>query len=266
MNETLKMFLISLITAVLVQFALGPQIMKMQGMRQPVPQAPQMINPAAPQPIVTPTPQPTPQPEPPQMINAPDYRGIPVKTARSLASSQGIVIIEDEQKPAADKQPGEILEQNPPPGAPMATREVRVVVAAVGAIVDVPDVIGKDYESAKQLLEDAGFTVAEPIKKGSEKTPGTVLSQNPSSAKKAAAGSDIQLEIASLPLIKVPKVTGMYLSRARGVLRDAGLELGKRRVREHAEHGENYVLSQEPKEGAEVPFGTAVDVVVVAPN
>ena len=66
MNDTVKMFLISLITAVLVQVLLGPQIMKMQqaqGLLPPFAAAPVAgtPGPVAPQPA---TPQPTPQPEP----------------------------------------------------------------------------------------------------------------------------------------------------------------------------------------------------------
>ena len=238
--------------------------------RAPVPSAPAVMPSITPQPVAQPTPVPTTQPAatpaPAAPVVTPDYRGITAKRARALAASQGIVIIEDEEKAAEGKQPGEILEQNPVPGSPMATREIRVVVAQAGKVLDVPDVIGKDFESAKKALEEAGFMVPEPVKKDSPKTPGTVLAQKPSSAEKAPERSEIELEIASLPLIEVPKVTGMYASRSKQELKKVGLELGKKRYREHAEYGHNFVLSQEPKAGEKVPFGSTVDITAVAPN
>ena len=60
MNDTVKMFLISLITAVLVQVLLGPQIMKMQQQQgllptpAPVAVAPVQSGPAAPVPVMPP--------------------------------------------------------------------------------------------------------------------------------------------------------------------------------------------------------------------
>ena len=42
--------------------------------------------------------------------------------------------------------------------------------------------------------------------------------------------------------------------------------MGDIRRTEHEEHGENYVLRQDPAAGSKVPFGTTVNLTVVAPN
>ena len=262
MNDTVKMFLISLIVAVLVQLFLGPQVMKMNGMVpagqvMPVQQLPP---PTAQAPVQEPAVQ------EPQPIPAPDYRGITAKKARSLANAQGIVIIEDEQRDAADKRPGEILEQLPPPGTILQTREIRVVVAKGKDDVRIPTVVGKTLEEATSELEALGFEVPEPIPQDSNKTPGTVLDQEPKANSRMATGSDVKLTIASLPMIEVPKLTGKYQRSAKKLLQEAGLEPGKVRRQEHAEHGSGYILRQDPAAGDKVPFGTEVDLVVVAPN
>ncbi|MEZ4384788.1 MAG: PASTA domain-containing protein [Nannocystaceae bacterium] len=262
MNDTVKMFLISLIVAVLVQILLGPQIMKMNGM---VP-AGQAIPMQQPQPVAQPQPTAEPANQAPQPIPAPDYRGITAKKARSLASAQGIVIIEDEQREAPDKRPGEILEQLPPPGTMLTTREIRVIVAKGKDDVRIPAVVGKSLEEATKELEELGFEVPEAIPQDSNKTPGTVLDQDPKANSRMATGSDVKLTIASLPMLEVPKVTGKYLRSAKTLLQEAGLETGKVRRIEHAEHGEGYVLRQEPAAGDKVPFGTEVILTVVAPN
>jgi len=266
MNDTVKMFLISLITAVLVQVLLGPQIMKMQqaqGLLPPFATAPVAGTPppTAPQP----TPQPTPQPNPDAAtIPAPNLVGTPIKDARKVASSQGIVLIEDESRDAPDAAPGEILEQIPAPGSPLATREIRVVTAKARE-ARVPDLVGKPIAEAKQTLADLGVEVTE-VQKDSSKAPGTVLSQKPLPKTKLSPGTPVELTIAALPLIEVPQLTGKYLNAAKTALKDTGLEVGDIKRTEHEEHGENYVLRQDPAAGSKVPFGTTVNLTVVAPN
>lgn len=265
MNDTFKMFLISLITAVLVQILLGPQIMKLSGLTpaQTQPMMPQQM----PVPMVTPPADTTP-PAVPQPIPAPDFRGITEKKARALADSQGITIVRTEQRDAPDKRPGEILEQDPAPGTQLQpnNKEIRVVIAKGKDDVRIPDVVNKTLEEARAELEAAGFEVPEPTPQDSNKTPGTVLSQEPKPNARGTTGSDVKLTIASLPLLEVPKVTGKYLRAAKAELQEVGLEAGDVRRVEHAEHGEGYVLRQDPAAGARVPFGTEVKLTVVAPN
>ena len=266
MNDTVKMFLISLITAVLVQVLLGPQIMKMQqaqGLLPPFATAPGAGAPlpVTPQPIVQPVVQPDPAAA---TIPAPNLVGTPIKDARKVASSQGIVLIEDESRDAPDAVPGEILEQIPAPGTPLTNREIRVVTAKARD-ARVPNLVGKPIAEAKQTLADMGIEVTE-VQKDSSKAAGTVLSQKPLANAKLNAGTSVELTIATLPLIEVPGLTGKYLNAAKSALKDTGLELGDIKRVEHEEHGENYVLRQDPAAGQKVPFGTVVNLTVVAPN
>jgi len=266
MNDTVKMFLISLITAVLVQVLLGPQIIKMQMQQGLLPALQAPAQPTAPvQPVVTPPTQPvvTPPADAAQ-IPAPNFVGTPIRDARKVASGQGIVLIEDESRDAPDAQPGEILEQIPPPGTPLVNREIRVVTAKAKE-ARIPNLVGKPIAEAKQTLTDLGVEVTE-VQKDSSKTPGTVLSQKPLPNTKLSPGTPVELTIAALPLLQVPGLTGKYLNAAKTALKDTGLELGDIKRVEHAEHGENYVLRQDPAAGSKVPFGTVVNLTVVAPN
>ena len=266
MNDTVKMFLISLITAVLVQVLLGPQIMKMQQQQGLLPAAPVQVAPAQPGPVVAPpvTPPPAPLADPIAAIPAPNLVGTPIRDARKVASSQGIVLIEEESRDAPDAQPGEILEQNPAPGVMLTTREIRVHTAKAKE-ARIPNLVGKPIEEARQALSDMGVAVTE-VQKDSSKTPGTVLSQKPLPNVKLSPNTPVELTIATLPLIEVPALTGKYLNAAKTTLKDTGLEIGDVKRTEHEEHGENYVLRQDPAAGSKVPFGTTVNLTVVAPN
>ena len=271
MNDTVKMFLISLITAVLVQVLLGPQIMKVQqaqGLLPPFATAPANVPVAGtPAPVVgTPAPtQPVVAVDPnAAAIPTPNLTGTPIKDARKVASSQGIVLIEDETRDSPDAQPGEILEQIPAPGTPLTNREIRVVTAKARE-ARVPNLVGKPIAEAKQSLADMGIEVTE-VQKDSSKAAGTVLSQKPLANAKLTPGTAVELTIATLPLIEVPALTGKYLNAAKTALKDTGLELGDIKRTEHEEHGENYALRQDPAAGQKVPFGTVVYLTVVAPN
>jgi hypothetical protein len=269
MNDTVKMFLISLITAVLVQVLLGPQIIKMQ-MQQglcrrstgPGPQ-PTAAGPAGRRPPPTP-----PSPRRPPPDRRPDPRA-ELRRHADPRRPQG------RQRPGhrpdrgrdprrPDAQPGEILEQIPPPGTPLVNREIRVVTAKAKE-ARIPNLVGKPIAEAKQTLSDLGVEVTE-VQKDSSKTPGTVISQKPLPNTKLSPGTPVELTIAALPLIQVPGLTGKYLNAAKTALKDTGLELGDIKRVEHAEHGENYVLRQDPAAGSKVPFGTVVNLTVVAPN
>ncbi|MBZ5709465.1 PASTA domain-containing protein [Nannocystis pusilla] len=265
MNDTVKMFLISLITAVLVQVLLGPQIQRMQQQQQgvPVATAPVQVQPAPAQPAPQAPIQPAPQAE--AAIPAPEFVGTTIKDARKIAVSQSIIIIQDGDRETPDKTPGEILEQNPPAGTMLtSTREIRVVVARARE-AKVPNLIGKPIGEAKATLQGLGVEFTEQ-QKDSSKTPGTVLSQKPAAGVKVQPGTSVELTIAALPLIEVPAVTGKYLNKAKTILKDSGLDAGDIKRVEHEEHGENYVLKQDPAAGAKVPFGTTITLTVVAPN
>lgn len=266
MNDTVKMFLISLITAVLVQVLLGPQIQRMQQQQQGLPAQPLVAAPVQPVPAPA-TPQ---QPVPPVVaepaaIPAPEFVGTNIKDARKIAQAQSIIIIQDGDRETPDRTPGEILEQNPAAGTTLtSTREIRVVVARARE-AKLPNLVGKPVAEAKAALDGLGVEYTE-VAKDSSKTPGTVLGQKPNAGVKVQPGTAVELTIAALPLLEVPAVTGKYLNKAKTLLKDSGLEVGDIKRVEHEEHGENYVLRQDPAAGAKVPFGTTIQLTVVAPN
>src|SRR5690606_11121583 len=136
-----KMFLISLIRAVLVQVLLGPQIQRMQQQQQVGPAVPAPLQPA---PVVTaPVPAPVAVPVEAPAIPAPEFVGTTIKDARKIAQSQSIILSQDGDREAEGRPLGEILEQNPPPGTLLtSTRETRVITARARE-AKVPNLVGK---------------------------------------------------------------------------------------------------------------------------
>lgn len=267
-QDYLKIFLISLVTSVAVLFLLGPVMLKLQSPAGPRPQAEAPAQaPAEPQ-----------QPAPAQ-LTAPNLQGLALREARERWRAEGIVIIEDSQRVDATVEPGTILSQIPAGGAPLQTKEIRVVVASAPEMVPVPSVIGKPATEATETLVAAGFEVPAPEKEASSEAPGTVLRQEPNAGSKTEKGALVRLVVSGegaadtggaavepVGMIEVPKVLGMQLDRARKKLEDAGLSVGTVREQEDPELSGRRVLSQKPSAGSEVASGTAVDLVIVAPG
>ncbi|WP_181198125.1 PASTA domain-containing protein [Enhygromyxa salina] len=276
-QDYLKIFLIALVTSVAVLFALGPFMMKMQEPAGPKPQA---EAPAQQAPGVQPV---QPQPASGQMT-APNLQGLDLRGARDRWRAQSIVIIEDSQRVDTTVEPGTILSQIPSGGAPLQTKEIRVVVAAAPEMVTVPSVIGKSATDATEALVEAGFEVPSPEREAASEAAGTVLRQEPNAGSKSEKGSLVRLVVSGEPegeaaetagtpaapeqsgTVEVPRVLGMSFDRARKQLESAGLSVGSVREREDEELSSRRVLSQSPRQGSEVQPGTAIDLVIVAPD
>jgi serine/threonine-protein kinase len=281
-QEYLKIFLISLVTAVAVLFSLGPVMMKLQQ-----PPGPRQQAEAASTPSTTTPPSDAKSTTP----TAPNVVGLEVREARERWRAEGFVIIEDGQRVDSTEKPGTILSQIPDGGATLQTKELRVVVAAAPELVTVPSVIGKSLAEATETLVEAGFEVPTPTKQASSEPLGEVLSQDPNAGSKSEKGALINLTISGEPsvpaeamdsgttgtapsdappgeegTIEVPKVTGMLIGAARTKLTKAGLAVGQVREKEHEEMQGNRVMSQTPAAGTKVAAGSTVDLVIVLPD
>jgi beta-lactam-binding protein with PASTA domain len=265
-QDYLKTFLIALVTSVAVLFALGPVMLRLQEPRGPRPQVEAPAGSTAVDPV---------QPQPAQ-LTAPNLQGLDLREARERWRAEGIVIIEDSQRVDTTVEAGTILSQTPSGGAPLQTKEIRVVVAAAPEMVTVPSVIGKSESDATETLVEAGFEVPPAEKEVSTEKPGQVLRQEPNAGSKSEKGSLVRLTVSGEPdtpaetageeLVEVPKLLHMSLSSAKKKIEQAGLVVGSIREREDPEFGDHRVLSQEPDAGEQVAKGTAVDLVVVRPE
>jgi serine/threonine-protein kinase len=264
-QDYLKIFLIALVTSVAVLFSLGPFMMRMQAPQGPRPQAEAPAQPSTTEQPVTPG---------PAQMTAPNLQGLDLREARDRWREGGIVIIEDSQRIDASAEPGTILSQSPSGGAPLQTKEIRVVVAAAPELITVPSVVGKSATEATEALVAAGFEVPAPETEPSSEPAGVVLRQEPNAGGKSEKGSLVRLVVsgdtagaaAEPAMIEVPKLRGQSLAGARNKLEAMGLTAGAVREREDPELGGGRVLSQDPGAGTKVAPGTAVDLVVVAPN
>jgi serine/threonine-protein kinase len=131
-----------------------------------------------------------------------------------------------------------------------------------GPTVRVPNVVGRDVDEARDILEEAGFEVdTEP--RNSPRPEDQVLEQDPEAGGRAEEGSTVVLAIsAGRRQTTVPELVGLTLEDAREELRGARLAVGETRPEVSEEVPEDEVISQDPPAGERVDRGSDVDLVV----
>ncbi len=129
--------------------------------------------------------------------------------------------------------------------------------------IEVPDFVGKTFEEAQQLAEEAGLT----IEKGEDvyspdQEEGYISSQIPTSGSKVSAGKLITVYVSKGKKDGVvPKLIGMDYKEAQEYLESFGFELGIVKT-ETSTEPENQIIGQSVAEGTSAERGTKIDVTV----
>ncbi|PID53719.1 MAG: serine/threonine protein kinase [Micrococcales bacterium] len=124
-------------------------------------------------------------------LSVPDQVGQPVQQAQATLSETGFQVSVTEEFSEEVPQ-GSVISQEPRSGQAFRGDTVTLVVSKGPPLVDVPSVIGKPLEQARQELEDAGFTVEIDEVMGGYF--GTVRNQNPADGQ-APNGSTVTLTV-----------------------------------------------------------------------
>jgi eukaryotic-like serine/threonine-protein kinase len=126
--------------------------------------------------------------------------------------------------------------------------------------VQIPNVIGKTQDQARQAIGDAGLEVGDVSYKPDETAAAdTVLRQSPTGGVGAYAdpGAVISLVLSSgKPDVSIQQVAGMSFADAKAQLESAGLKVKRNNVESDQPKGQ--VLSANPASGTTVASGTVV--------
>lgn len=151
-----------------------------------------------------------------------------------------------------------------------------VVVALLGAggwlawdlvvapVTTVPAVAGQQLDSAREVLETAGFEVAVDDERPTSRTvpAGAVVTQAPTG--EARRGATVELTVSAGPRSAlVPPLVGLTADEARTTIAGLGLELAVTTVESHDDDAPaGTVLASTPAAGATVEEGGAVELAV----
>jgi eukaryotic-like serine/threonine-protein kinase len=130
--------------------------------------------------------------------------------------------------------------------------------------VEVPDVVGNDYEDAFDKLKAAGLDVKRQEVFDDEVEDGDVIRQNPTPGSNVKKGTTITLHVSKGPEMEnMPDVTGYNEDSARSLLKDKGFKNIEVSYEESDTEPEGTVLSQSPESDEKVtPAQTDVELTV----
>ena len=135
-----------------------------------------------------------------QRSTIPSIGGLTRDDAERALKDAGLQLGRLEEQPG-DSARGTVLDSRPGAGqvVPLGTR-VDLLVSGGPAELTMPDVVGRDLQTARGLLEQVGLAL-EPVAYDSVSTflPGTVVAQSPAAGSAVASGAVVTLRIAGKP-------------------------------------------------------------------
>ncbi|MBW1810513.1 MAG: PASTA domain-containing protein [Deltaproteobacteria bacterium] len=196
------------------------------------------------------------------MVTVPNVVGLNQNDAGMNLQSQGLTLIIGGRKPSRSSPIGTVLSQTPHPGS-QAKRGSSLTVTLAGEAPSVPDLKGRTIAEATVLLEQAGFKiqVGEPVPH--ETIPkGKIAAQVPSAGTNYEPGRSIVIKPSDGPgTIPVPKLTGMFLRKAKQLIQDKGFKVGQIKWSYSEDWDAFMVLNQTPAAGEKAKPGSAIDLV-----
>ncbi|OKJ59264.1 Stk1 family PASTA domain-containing Ser/Thr kinase [Streptomyces sp. CB02115] len=155
-------------------------------------------------------------------IKAPNLVGSTVDQAEKLAARTDVTVKVGAEEPCEEQEKGEICSQDPAADALMdKDGTVTVVVSAGAPKVEIPNVLEKSEDGAREVLEGKGFTVNVTTEE-SEKTEGTVIEQDPTGGAKADEGAEITITVAVQTTDPMPDVRTRQYDAAVAQLNQLG--------------------------------------------
>jgi eukaryotic-like serine/threonine-protein kinase len=152
-------------------------------------------------------------------VEVPSLIGKTKSQAISSLSAVGLELGTAKPVNSTEFPEGQIMTQDPKPLTKAdPNTKVNVTISAGEAKIQVPDVVGKPIETARQQLSAAGFTVKEIPTNDSQKA-GTVVDASPTGAQ--PRGTEISLKVAN-GKVRIPDVVDLTEDQATQQLRDAG--------------------------------------------
>jgi serine/threonine-protein kinase len=195
-------------------------------------------------------------------VAVPDVRTKTYDVAAQTLSDAGL---KAERQDVANDQvkPGLVFEQSPVSGERVTKGSTVTLKVSAGAPqADVPNVVGRNIDDAKDIIETAGFTVQQQPRADDRAPTGEVLDQSPKGGTKADSGSAITLVVSSgKEAVDVPDVEGMDAAEASNELGQAGFRVSIRRE-PSATVNDGEVIRTDPAGGTTAPKGSTVTMYV----
>lgn len=202
----------------------------------------------------------------PAVVTVPSVVGKSLAEAQALLERGGFTVTTESVE--SGKDVGTVVKQSPTAGSQAGSGDTVVLSVSKGVTkVSVPDVTDDDISTARSALASAGLTVGNVSEDDgtSGRSPGTVLSQDPSAGSSVAKGSAVNLAVAAQSSgVDVPDVTGTDAATARAKLESLGFNVVSSGAA--STQPEGTVIDQDPTPGTTIDAGSTVTIIVAFPS
>ena len=212
----------------------------------------------------------------PKQVTVPDISGTNVTDATAKLQALKLAVGRTTPKEDATKDPNIVLSQSPPANTRVKSGTAVDLILSQrpqpATNAEVPELVGKSLDAARQALEDRQLAVGKVEREArADKPQNTVLNEFPSAGEKVKSGSKVDLMVSEATpppgpkppaMVSVPNLVGESLDRARTQLQASGLVLGSGTSRATASAKPGTVVDQKPGYGQQVQQGSRVDLLV----
>lgn len=200
-------------------------------------------------------------------VEVPDLIGKSMDYATDLLTEQHLKLQLVEQQLDEKIPANHILMQDPSPGTMVKKNQtIRIVTSKGTESTFIPNVVGRPWQQAKQLLQRQKFRIGEVAYAHSAGTQiDAVIAQTPLPNSPSNVGDVVDLLVSRGPYPKImvmPDLVEQPLSYALDVIKNMGLVLSKVEHEQYPQVPQNTVLSQVPKPGSLIEEHNMVTFVV----
>ena len=201
-------------------------------------------------------------------VVVPELNGKTVTEATSVLQASGLNLkVEEARRPDPKVPAGQILSQDPQPGASTRReRSVKVWVSGGPRAATVPALVGESERTAQLRVSQDGLQLASMAEiRSGDYSAGTVVAQNPAGKQKTPSGARIALLInrgeRGVTYV-MPDLIGVNGDRAADLLRSRGFRVSV--VGDHPYPGvpAGIVLRQSPQGGFQIAPGDPISLEV----
>lgn len=206
-----------------------------------------------------------PPPPPWRGVIVPNVSNQTLTDAARAITDAGLILGKTERR--NDARPKDtVLEQMPAGSTKAARGSIIDLVISDGPPIEfpVPNVLRKSSADAARAIESAGFTLGRTDQRPDQSAAGTVLEQTPGGGTKAPRGSAINLIASSGPVAPslVPNVLNQTQAVATNMIQQAGLRVGKIKMKGDNKKAPGTVVKQNPSAGKKPRSDSTVDLEV----
>lgn len=186
-------------------------------------------------------------------ISVPDVTGMTENDARAKLEESGFSVRSTQVK--SDDTEGLVLIMDPSAGSRAA--EGSEVIIHIATARFVPDIVGKNYDEASKLLQEAGYENVRYDKVKSADEENVVLSVSPEAGTRAKSSMEIVVGVSEA--YRVPDISGLDVTAAQEAITKEGLVPQVVYV-DTQEYPEGTVIGTTPESGTKVLEGDYVSI------